>query len=303
MIKYLFFFVLAIYSFMGVQAQKKEGVIYTNHEAISKTKAQLAAFAKRDFDTYTSYFADSVIIIHNGDSAVRSKQDFKGVFNWWNGMDHLTVKDDSQRSPIAYISKDGELWVQNWLNFTGTHNKSGVNFEGHMHNLYHFNKDMKIDKLYQYYDEKMFDQVNNSDKTTENGTVYINHPYINTVRKCVNAWCAEDIPTLTSFYAPDAWFMQSSFKATKPIKLEDKMKQNKQNFDAYDNIKLEQWGYPDCIYYEKDDAWVVNSWWILSVTTKDGVKKSDIPVMMSHVFNKDGKITWEAVYVSSNHFQ
>lgn len=288
---------------MGVHAQKGEGIIYTNHEAISKTKALWAAFVKGDAEAYASNLTDSLTLISNGDSTVLGKQNYKRIFNWWKGINHLAVKQDNHLEPIAYTSKDGDLWVEDWVRITGIHNESGLNYDNHAHDLYHFNKDMKIDKVYQYYDDKSSEAINKSSLTTKNGTVYDNHPYINTVRKYVNAWCAEDIPTLTSFYSPDAWCMQSSYKATRPIKLEDKMKQNKQTFDAYDNIKLEQWGNPDCIYYEKDDAWVVNSWWILSFTTKDGAKKSDIPVMISNVFNKDGKITWEAVYVSSNHFQ
>ena len=234
----------------------------------------------------------------------KSREQLVRTIEWWNReLKNLSIADDKPAFPDALQYKGGELFVQDWLRITGVHEKSGINLNWAIHNVYRFNKNGKIDLFHQYFDNSIFSEINNSSRTIENGTVYINHPYIVTVRKCINAYCAEDIETLKTFYSPKAIFWKSDFKADKTINMETKMKENKEVFATYNNITLQQVGYPDCIYYAKDDIYAVFSWWKLSFTTKDGKQKKDIPVMMSHNFDKDGKISGEFVYLSSNHFQ
>ena len=172
-----------------------------------------------------------------------------------------------------------------------------------VHNVYRFNKDGKINLLLQYYDDDIFNEINNSSRTIENGIVYINHPYIVTVRKLANAYCEENIDAMLELYAPDAMFTKSNFKTGEYYGLEAKKKEFKETFAYFDNITLTQVGYPDCLYYEKNDSYVVYSWWSLSCVTKEGKKFSKIPVMMANTFNKEGKIITEEVYSSTNHFQ
>jgi hypothetical protein len=108
---------------------------------------------------------------------------------------------------------------------------------------------------------------------------------------------------MKEFYAPGCVFSGSDFKMGETINLETKMKSNENTFTEYENLKLTQVGYPDCIYYQKDDIYTVYSWWSLSCINKAGKKFSKIPVMLSHTFDKQGKITMEVVYSSGIHFQ
>jgi hypothetical protein len=66
---------------------------------------------------------------------------------------------------------------------------------------------------------------------------------------------------------------------------------------------MKQIGYPDCIYYTKDDSYVVYSWWVLTGISKTSGKKVELPIMLSDTFNKEGKIVNEYAYYSSNHFE
>jgi hypothetical protein len=66
---------------------------------------------------------------------------------------------------------------------------------------------------------------------------------------------------------------------------------------------MKQQGYPDCVWYEKNDQYVVYSWWEHSFTIKEDGKKVVMPLMLSHYFNKDGKIVSEAAFFSTNHFE
>jgi hypothetical protein len=169
----------------------------------------------------------------------KAKEQFVGIMEWWNKeFKNLSFADDKPASPDAIQYKEGELFVQDWLKIMGTHEKSGINLNWAIHNVYRFNKDGKIDVFLQYYDNSAFAEINNSSRTIENGTVYIDHPYIVTVRKCVNAYCAEDIEALKTFYSPKAIFWKSDFKAGKPINLEEKMKENKETFANFANITL-----------------------------------------------------------------
>ena len=294
---------LGLFSFLMVNAQKENGTVYSEHESIKKTKDLWEAFKKGDKEAFTSFFADTVYVVRNGTLIKRLKKEMGGGIEWWQGVENFTIKDDTPAFPDAINYKVGGLWVQDWLRITGTHKKTGFNIDLPVHNLYSFNKEGKIRIFHQYFDTSIFEKINNSLRTIENGTVYINHPYILTVRKLINAYCAKDVETLKSFYSPKASFWKSDFKGMKMISLEEKMKENESTFSTYNNIMLKQVGYPDCIYYLKDDNYIVYSWWILSFTTTEGKKKSDIPVMLSHEFDKEGKITSELVYVSSNHFQ
>jgi hypothetical protein len=300
--KYLFLLIIGLSSFLIVNAQKENGTVYIEHEAIAKTKAFWAAFVKGDKEAFLSFFADSVKEGTNGIINSRAKKYFGGYIDWWSGFDQLTVKDDTPAFPDAINYKKGGLWVQDWLRITGIHKKTGINIDWPIHNLYRFNKEGKIDLIQQYFDNKVFDEIDKSQKTIESGVVYKYHPYINITRKVVNAYCAHDPETLFSFYTPDAVFSSLSLKNDETIDLKTKKTNTQKTFSDYNTIELVQSGEPVCVAYERE-YYVVYSWWILSVTTKDGKKKSNIPVMLTHGFDNNGKIKWEAVYLSSNHFE
>jgi hypothetical protein len=287
-----------------VNAQKQSGIVYSEHDGITKAKAMWDAFVKGDKDTYLSYFADSVWHGQNGSMKRKAKVELLGGFTWWkNEFKNLSIVDDTPAFPDAIQYKKGDLFVQDWVRISATHEKSGINLDWPVHNLYHFDKSGKIDGLHQYFNNDIFTEINNSLKTIENGTDYINHPYIVTVRKLVNAYCNEDIDAMLQYYAKNADFYDISNKFGVVVPLEEKMKFNKADFADLSNIKLQQFGYPDCIYYAKDDVYTVYSWWSLSFTNNKGKKYSQIPVMLSHTFNKEGKITSETVFRSINHLE
>jgi len=285
-------------------SQEKNGTVYSKHESIEKTQALWKAFAAGDVQTYRSYFADTIGYIRNNNEFQKIANDNWGSnISWWkDNFDNLSIKDDSPAYPDAIEYKNGGLWVQDWLRITGTHRESGINLNLRIHNLYAFNDDGKIGMTVQYFDDDVFEEINNSKFERENGKVYINHPYIVSVRKLVNAICAEDMGTALSFYADNARFTATSMNWGESISLAERKAEIQKHFDAYDNITMKQRGYPDCIYYEEGHQYVVYSWWEYSITVKESGKKVTMPIMLSHTFNDDGKIVYEAAYFSTNHF-
>ena len=297
-------FVLLLIVGANSYAQKKSGVIYSEHESIALTQELWQAMAKGDEAKYRSYFADSAVIVRNGDSPPKTANaDIgKGLAKWSGSYENLKVGDYKPAYPDALEYKEGGTWVQDWLLMTGVHKKSGIVLDLPVHNLYRFNEEGKVALMISYFNNDVFEEIANSQQTKENGTVYINHPYIVTVRKIMNAFMDRDAEKLGSYFTPEARVSFSSMKKGESMSIEEyKTYLSGRYFRDEVKYKMVQTGYPDCVHYEKNDSYVVYSWWNLLVKL-DG-KKHEIPLMLSHDFNGDGEIVHSHVYASSNHFE
>lgn len=292
--------------FMGVNsfAQKKSGVIFSEHESISITQELWKAMVTGDEARYRSFFADSAYIVRNGDTPPKTANESigKGLAKWSSNFENLKVGDYKPAYPDALEYKEGGTWVQDWLLMSGIHKETGIVLDLPLHNLYAFNEAGKITMMAMYFDDDVFEEIDNSKLTRENGTVYINHPYIATVRKTVNAFVARDVETMASNFSPKAKITFSSMEKDEFMNVEEYKEYLSDRYFKDDiQYKMEQVGYPDCVHYEMNDSYVVYSWWNLLVK-KDG-KKVEIPLMLSHDFNAEGEIVHTHVYASSNHFE
>ncbi len=280
-------------------AQTRKGLIFSEHEAIETTKAVWEAFANSDTEKFLSYFADSVYVSNNGNRNTFEKNRLGGWIKWWSNVEDLKIEDDKPATPNAFEYENAAIRVQDWLRFTGTHEKSGINIDLPWHNMYDFDKNGKIKSIHLYYNPNTYNEITNSLATQENGKVYINHPYIVLVRKALNAaYLNKDVNKWAEFYTPDAEFGSSTMKWNQSMDLETKKEQLKEMLLTMD-IKLRQIGYPDCVYYAKGNSYVVYSWW--NITEKEGDKEIEYPVMFSHNFNDEGKIIMDYMFYSSNH--
>jgi len=302
--KKILIFSIAMFIGLATFAQENNGTVYSKHPAIEKTKKLWAAFEKGDKAGFGAFLADSMVAIYNGSDTPQKREVYLNSLDWWSAeFENLKVVDDTPAYPDAINYTKGGLWVQDWLLITGTHKKSGINLNLHMHCLYSFNKDDKITALFLYFNNNQFEAITASGTTQENGKIFINHPYINTVRKYVNDYCAENLAAMADNYAPDATFSNSTMNWGDSDDIAKHKKNLEGQFANNANIKMKQVGYPDCIYYAKDDIYVVYSWWVWSGISKKDGKKIEFPLMISDSFNKDGKIVSEEAYYSSNHFE
>lgn len=284
-------------------AQKKAGTIYVEHDYIDKSRALWDAFVDGDKEKYQSFFADSIFVSNNGaQGEVISNMEIGDNIDWWQSeFTNISIEDQKPAYPDGLEYKDGGFWVQDWRLFTARHIKTGVNLEVPLHSLYAFNDDGKIVANHTYFNNDVFELITESQTTTENGKVYDNHPYILTVRKLVNAFIDRDVDKYRSFFSDDAVFIFSWSEFGETTSLDESMEGMQRMFNEGYKAKVEQVGYPDCVYYERGGNYVVYSWWKHTVM-KDG-KKYTYPIMLSHTFNDDGKIITEYVYASSNHFE
>ncbi len=286
---------LILLLFVGANSfsQKKNGTIFSEHESIDKTKEAWQALVKGDEETYRSFFADSAYILNNDkrEPVTPNAEIGKGLAKWAESYENLAIGDYKPAAPDALEYKEGGTWVQDWLLMTGIHKETGVILELPFHNIYNFNEEGKITAMISYFDNAVFEEIANSQTTKENGKVYINHPYILTVRKAMNAFVAKDVDKWTSFYSPKARFSNLSMQLEESMSL-DEYKETMANMFFKDDLKfkVEQVGYPDCIYYEKSDNYIVYSWWKM-IYKKDG-EIFEYPFMISHDFNDEGMIIY-----------
>jgi len=296
-------FILLLFVGANTYGQKKSGVIFSEHESIPLTQKLWQAMVLGDEETYRSFFADSALIIRN-DNSVPPKANAeigKGLEEWSAAYEDLSIGDHKPAYPDALEYKEGGTWVQDWLLLTGIHKETGIVLDLPIHNLYSFDEDGKVKMMISYFNDDVFEEISNSGGKKENGTVYINHPYIATVRKAVNAFAAGDLDKMASFFSPKAMITFSAMKKDESMTVDEYKKYLSDRYLRDDlKYKMEQVGYPDCVFYEKNNSYVVYSWWNLYV--KKGDEKAAIPLMLSHDFNDKGEVVHTHVYASSNHF-
>jgi len=133
-----------------------------------------------------------------------------------------------------------------------------------------------------------------SQEPTENGIIYITHPYIDVVNKSVNAYLEKDIATNTEIFADTAKFWMSGME--KPIPIADALKEWATDFDYYDSIKVIKVGYPDYLHYKDKDQKYVQSWWRWVGTSKKTGELVKIDFVQFDSFNSAGKIDSEGIY-------
>ncbi len=296
--------IIALLVGMNSFGQKKNGTIYLEHDAIDKTRALWKAFVDGDREKYVGFFADSIYLIRNGQpSELRAANEAGGMVTWWkNNIENLEVRDNTPAYPDALEYKDAGVWVQDWLLITGRHKATGINIEMPMHNLYSFNDKEKITSMTSYFNNDIFEDIWDSETTKENGKVYIHHPYIIQVRKLINSIIDRDLETWKSFFTDKATFQNLWMESDQTMTFDEAVEMTAERMnDTNYKFKIEQLGYPDCIFYELNGYHIVYSWWNIS-EMRDG-KKITYPIMFSHSFNDDGKIFSEFVYASSNHFE
>ena len=126
-----------------------------------------------------------------------------------------------------------------------------------------------------------------------NGTIYIKHPYIDVVMKANNDYVNNDFSTVKNYYADTAKWWISGMDEFIPIA--DAVEMWKSDFEKFDSVKQTQVGYPDYFHYTKDDAKIVESYWIWSGISKKTGKSLKTQMVMFDEFNNDGKIVREYI--------
>jgi hypothetical protein len=127
----------------------------------------------------------------------------------------------------------------------------------------------------------------------KNGTIYINHPFIDVVNKATKAYIANDLKTWKSLFEDSAKFSISGMD--KSLNLKDNLDALTLDHKFFDNITVKTIGYPDYLHYDKDDSKVVQSWWKWSGKSKKTGKVLSLYFVQFDDFNNAGKIIKESI--------
>ena len=286
-----------------VYSQKsKNGTVYNEHPAIDAVESMWKAFFAGDADKTASYLADDFKSYQgtsiNKNAKGRDKEWFVGGVKWVK--ENMSYSSHT-RSPGAYPDaieyKEGdELWVQTWDHWKSLDNKTGVKIDMPVHRLYKMTKDNKIEIMLIYDNDLPWAERGRSFAPRTNGTIFNNHDNINTVRLMMGALENGDADKGFSYFTEDAKFTNLDMERDESRTLAEEKEMFKGLIENWTIESIDVRGYPDYLEYELGKAKVVQSWWDARMTRKSDGKKVIVPLMMTHNFNDEGKITRESGY-------
>ena len=281
--------------------KKKNGTIYSEHPAINVVEAMQQAFIKGDTTALKGYLDDKFQAVNGMNSNPEAKgADKKNFLNqsifWSKNASYLSISRSGEAYPDALEYDESGVWVQTWDYLRGIHNETGVKLDMQLHRLFVVNKDNKIVRMINYDDGTVFDELRSSFVTRTNGTIYNHHDNINTVRKMMGALEHADPDKAFIYFTEDARFTNLDMKQDEFHTLAEEKEGFKKMLESWSIEAIDVNGYPDYLEYELGNSKVVQSWWTARMKRKSDGKKVNLPLMLIHDFNDDGKITREAGY-------
>ena len=299
---------MMVFTVVTFAQKKKNGTIYVEHPAIQTVESMMQAFVDGDSDRVADYLDDEFKSFNgsntNKDAKGANKENFLKQVEFWNeNIDYLNIERSKGAYPDALQYKDGDnddvIWVQTWEHVKGVHKKTGVKLDMPFHRLFVVNKDNKITRMINYFDERIYDEIGKSFVERKNGTIYNHHEYINIVRRMVHAFENDDMETAYSFYDDKARFRNINMPLGETKSLEESKEGDKKFKENFDITSIDVRGYPDYLNYGLGNAKVVMSWWKVRLIRKSDNKKIVVPIMFTHNFNDEGKITQETADYSA----
>ncbi len=296
--------VVLLFAFTALYAQKKNGTIYVEHEAIDIATDMLQAMVAGDHEKVASYLADDFLSFNgtgrNPDQKGRTKEQFVNSVKWMkDNISYMSIEPSPGAYPDALEYKDGEIWVQTWDNLKGMHNDTGVKVNSPSHRLIQFNKDMKIYRMINYSNNRVGWEIGESMGDLQNGVLYKQHDNINKVRIMMSAFENNDLEKAYSFFHEDVRFNSLELPIGETMSLDEIKERNKNMMETYDFTSIDVVGYPDYLEYDLRDGRTVQSWWNFRMTRKSDGKKFVLPALYIHDFDEDGKIVRSSAYVST----
>tara|TARA_B100001996_G_scaffold242491_1_gene187669 strand:+ start:410 stop:1339 length:930 start_codon:yes stop_codon:yes gene_type:complete len=305
--KKITFILVALITFSVSAQKKKNGTVYIDHPAIDLVESFHKAWIDGDIEKAASYLHDDFKIFNatseNKDAKGSNKDAMIANMSWWiNNSDYLRLETSQGAYPDAIEYKKGDqLWVQTWDHLYAVNKQTGVKFDSPIHRLYFISNDSKkILNIQEYNNANSFRRINQSwpGKDRKNGTIYINHENINTVRKTLYSFVNGDYEKSYTYWHENA--VINDINSSESISLEDGRKNNEEFLMNFTLDAIEQVGYPDYLEYDLNESKDVLSWWNFRITRKSDGKKIIMPIHYIHGFDNDGKIINATAYYNGS---
>ncbi len=212
---------------------------------------------------------------------------------WWQEKFSdikITVLKGATPDIIKYESDKKCVWTTDWMVFSAMNKTSGLPVKLNFQTNNYVTNEGKITMSATHFDnESAGDQIQASLGMHRNSRVYDEHPIEKTLNKMVAHFEAEEISELATYFADDVAFYGSG--VNRKLNLEERTAVWHQEVIASSVRNFQQSGYPDAIYYSKDEGqWVVQSWWWVNNTNAETKEKNRKYLQMNHHFNEDVKV-------------
>ena len=294
--------ILYLLSFLFVfslNAQKnKNGNLYDKHPGIDLVASFHKAYAEGDTDKASEILHDDVQWLDgNTNNTVWGGKDriLRNINNFKNNFNYVSFNDSPGAYPDALEYKKDGNWVQSWFNVYGVHKVTGIELDHPVLRIYGLNDDStKIVGIIEYSNKKNFDQITNARTDMKNGTIYMSHQHINTVRKVQFAYQNGDVENAISFFHENATI--NDINESKIMNMDETLERDGKMFANWTVTDLIEVGYPDYLEYDWKDSKVVLSWWTFKMKRKSDGKEVDLPVHFSDRFDNEGKIIRRTSY-------
>ena len=299
--KKITFMLVALITFsVSAQKKKKNGNLYIEHPGIDLVESFHKAFVDGDIEKAASFLSEDFRIYNS----LTMNKDSKGwgkaaiianMTSWKNNWEYLSFERSEGSYPDAIEYDKSGNWVFSWNHLYAINKTTGVKFDSPILRGYVLNEsNNKITRIHEYNNSSNFSMVNDSFYERKNGTIYINHEHINTVRKLQYAFANGDVDKAFSFFHENAVF----------IDINESKNMNQDEIKARDAKMLAGWaidgldesGYPDYLEYDWQDSKTVQSWWRFRMSRSSDGKKVVIPVLFIDDFDNDGKIIRRNAY-------
>ena len=292
-------YLLSFLFVFSLNAQKnKNGNLYDKHPGIDLITSFHQAYASGDLDKASEILHDDAQWLDgNTNNMVWGGKEriLANINNFKNNFNYVSFNNSPGAYPDALEYKKDGNWVQSWFNVYGVHKVTGVELDHPVLRLYSLNDDSsKITGIIEYSNKLNFSQIANSRTDMKNGTIYMSHEHINTVRKLQFAYQNGDVETAVSFFHENVRF--NDINESKIMSMDEILERDSKMFANWTVTDLVEVGYPDFLEYDWKDSKVVLSWWTFKMKRKSDGKEVDVPVHFSDRFDNNGKVVRRTSY-------
>jgi ketosteroid isomerase-like protein len=294
-------FVLVLCVPLVMAAQKKSGVVYSEHPAYDVVTEFYRVWESGTEEDLRALYTEDAKIWYSGDTEPGNiDNQVQGVLWWQKNFDISFTNMDPAKPDIIQYKGDKGAWTLDWMIFTGINKESGDTVKLPLHTANYVNGDGKITMTVNYFDrETLGAQVQESFGVHRNGRVFDEHPYIEILKEVVASWEAGDADAMATHFADDCTFHRlGDGDGYRDKDLAFRKESWSAGIAGTSSRKMNVYGYPDAIYYQKGEGgWEILSWWNHTFVSAETGEEETVFLHLSHSFNNDGKITREVLWV------
>ena len=198
---------------MVATAQKSNnGKIFDEHPGIELMHKFTKAYVAGDIAALDAILTDDF----RGYNGLSTNKDYKGKDKqglidestyWSSQLKGFKNTKRGKSYPDALEYKESGTWVDTWDVFYGVDKETGFKIETPIDRSFILSKDgTQIKSMIVRANMAIFQKYSNTFSTIENGTIYMDHEYINTVRTMISAMELGDLDLAYDQFADDAKF-------------------------------------------------------------------------------------------------